>query len=173
MWQSFSKRCPALSAVRSRWYVGKKKIVPADFVLSPLAALHWYVGDGSLHKQNPRIVFCTDGFDDLSVRRLLKQLELCGFRPRLRYSRKKHPRIELGVDDVAKWLSWIGPCPVPELSHKWAPTFRTRRNRYVQSDELLELQRLHNEGHTYREIADALGRPYHTVYSLLKKRSRK
>lgn len=153
-----------------RWYIAGRKIVPADFVLTRTSALHWYVGDGSLHRGNPRIVLCTDGFDEVSVRRLLRQLEFQGFHPRRRLSTKRKPRIELGVGDVDSWLSWIGPCPVFELQHKWDVTFREKRNRYLPALDRYSVRNLHDKGCTCAEIATRLGRSYHTIYSVLHER---
>lgn len=152
------------------WYVRGRKIVPANFKLTAVSARHWYVGDGSMHRGNPRVVLCTDGFDDLSITRLQRQLLINGFYPRVRATAKGHPRIELGVGDVEKWLSWIGPCPVPELQHKWLTTFRAKRNRYVSAQEREAIKYLAAGGNPCAAIAAQLGRSYHTVYSILHER---
>jgi hypothetical protein len=167
VWMYNTPRIPTITVQWKRWYPNHTKAVPEDFILSQTSALHWYVGDGSLHKQNPRIVFCTDSFDDLSVQRLMTQLRNNDFSPRLTKSSKKASRIELGVGDVEHFLHWIGPCPVPELSYKWEPQFRAKRNKWMSEEELVLLWQLHAEGMKIGDISRKLGRSYHTVYSIV------
>lgn len=173
MWQWSTQRTSVLTEIHKKWYPAGTKIVPVDFRLTPASGAHWYVGDGSLHKQNPRIVFCTDSFDELSIERLRRQLyDVVGLDTRIRITARGHTRIELGVDGVSTWLSFIGPCPVPELAHKWQPNFRATRLRQFYENELARIDALAANGSSCSEIAKTLNRPYHSIYGVLQKRQR-
>lgn len=120
MWQLRSRRSRFLTKLYSRWYTDGKKSVPSDFRLTKESALHWYIGDGSLHKTYGFIILCTDNFDNDSIFHLLMELKRTGFDATLAKSSKGYPRIRLNRENASRFLSWIGPCPVPELIHKWA-----------------------------------------------------
>src|SRR5205823_10380602 len=118
----------ALLPVRQRWYddrlAGLCKVVPADLAVTPVIALHWYLGDGHLAVDRrpskagakPRIRLSTDGFRPEDVERLAAQLTQ--FRARIgRFGNGL--RIVL---DSAPFLDRIGLCPIPEVyGYKWEP----------------------------------------------------
>ncbi|WP_413808141.1 hypothetical protein [Streptomyces sp. OE57] len=110
-----------------RWYdparpAHRRKRVPLDLRVTPLMALHWYLGDGHLAVDRrspgtkPVIRLSTDGFALEEVERLAAQLQHC--RARVGRFGKGH-RIVL---DSAPFLEWIGHCPVPDVyGYKWRP----------------------------------------------------
>lgn len=55
----------------NRWYPKGKKVVPKDLRLTPVSALHWYVGDGSSGKHE--LIFSTQSFN-AEDNKLLAQL---------------------------------------------------------------------------------------------------
>lgn len=163
-WQWRSRRHEVLTQQRRRWYPDGVKIVPEDFQLTPISALHWYVGDGCLRRKSPAITLCTDCFDTQSIRKLMMELANCGFTANPEPHRKGF-RIRLGAGEVSNWLSWIGPCPVPSMEYKWQPVFYDRRNPPLSARDKRFIEELLKDGVGYRQIADMVGRSYTTIYS--------
>lgn len=164
-----SSRHKELTAQRARWYPAGTKEVPADFQLTPVSALHWYIGDGSLDRDRPKITLCTDGFSYTSIGHLLEELVRCGFRPTVTTRVNGHRRIRLGAEDAARWLSWLGPCPVPKLAHKWRLKESTRRCLRVPADWYSEIEQLYCAGHSFAEIGAHFGRHRMTIESVVKR----
>jgi len=59
---------------RSRWYVGKKKIVPDDLIVNDSLFLHWFLGDGSVTKNGGLLRLATMGFYHSDVIKLKDKL---------------------------------------------------------------------------------------------------
>jgi hypothetical protein len=59
----------------TRWYPDGKKI-PFDIRLTPLSISQWYFGDGGIGGKGYHARFCTDGFTEDDVRRLIEHLKL-------------------------------------------------------------------------------------------------
>jgi len=68
----------SLMDYRKKWYPSGRKIVPDDFELSPLALRHWFIGDGSYPDKDSQLILYTDGFDNMSIEKLLEQLKEAG-----------------------------------------------------------------------------------------------
>jgi hypothetical protein len=104
---------------RARWYLEDGlKIVPYDLRLDRTACLFWYLGDGSLGAK--RVNLSTQGFSWGDVEAvLLPKLHALGARSARAYPDDGKPRIYLSVADSARWLSFIGPPPVPSMVYKW------------------------------------------------------
>lgn len=173
MWQWASHRSEFLTNLWKKWYRHGRKIVPPGFTLTSTSALHWYVGDGSLHKSQAQIVFCTDNFDRLSIQRLVKQLQDRGFHPSLRHTKKGHVRIALTGACVDLFLRWIGPCPVSEMEHKWALVSRKYATKRITEEEKTTIRRLRAEGCSYRQISSYIGRNIGTVHAVVNGRQRR
>lgn len=173
MWQWVSHRSAFLTSQYQRWYVEGRKIVPHDLELTALSALHWYVGDGSLHRSQAQITLCTDNFDALSISRLKKQLELHGLQPRIRHTEKEHLRLALTGSCVDLFLAWIGPCPVPELSHKWAVVERAYSTKRLTEVEKQTIRQLRQQGNSYQQVAVRTGRNISTVHEAVNGRARR
>ncbi len=172
MWQWVSRRSEFLTDQYRRWYLNGKKIVPADFNLTALSALHWYIGDGSLHPTQAQVVLCTDNFDDVSVRRLETQLSCRELLPKRRRTNKGHVRLALTGSCVDKFLSWIGPCPVPELSHKWLVIERKYSTKRVSDQEKTLMRYLREAGYSYQEVSARTSRNISTVHEAVNGRVR-
>ena len=173
MWQWSSHRHEFLTAERHRWYPNGKKIVPPDFNLSPLAALHWFVGDGSLHPTQAKVTLCTDNFDELSMERLCQQLVRFGLSPYLSVTSKKHQRINLSGWDCDGWFNIIGPCVVSEMEHKWSVVKRKYSTKRVSPREKERIQFFRAQGLSYPQIAHKVGRNVSTVWEAVNGRKRR
>ena len=111
-----------LLPLRNAFYPNGKKIVPQELVLTPIKALHWYLGDGSLAQssssKNSHIELATCSFCLESLAVLIKELLSNGIHARI-HSRN---RLYIGTKDTPKFLKWIGPCPneIEEIyGYKW------------------------------------------------------
>jgi len=110
---------------KHRWYPTKSKIVPDDLVLTPETLAVWYMGDGSLGRDengNPsKIVFCTDSFDIQSFWKLFYKMVDLGFKPTsIKSPNNKGNRICLGLvnSDIDKFLSMISSFILPCFRYK-------------------------------------------------------
>jgi hypothetical protein len=166
-----SQRCPALTKIWGEWYPNGRKIVPHNLVLTPRAALHWYIGDGSLHKSQATIVFCTDSFDDKSIDQLRCGLQDNGITTSKRKSQRGHPRIGISGRDVDTFLEWVGPCPVVEHQRKWAVVERKYITKRCTPAERQRAKALREVGLSYAEVAIQIQRNISTVYELINGRS--
>lgn len=173
MWQWASHRHEFLTVERQRWYPSGTKIVPPDFRLSPLAALHWFVGDGSLHPTQAKVTLCTDNFDELSVKRLCQQLVRLGFSPYLSTTSKGHQRINLSGWDCDTWFDVVGPCVVSEMAHKWSVVKRKYSTKRVSAQEKERVLFFRAQGLFYSEIARKVGRNISTVWEAVNGRNRR
>lgn len=104
--RAHTKTHPDFTGEYTRWYPDGQKIIPADLVLTPVAVLNWYIGDGSRHKRLIRLH--TEGFSASDIRNvLLTQMQKLGFEPRLddrgaiRLTVKGSVNLLKFVDDVA------------------------------------------------------------------------
>lgn len=116
-----------LKALHRRWYADGVKIVPADIVLTPAMALHWFLGDGSTHKvakdtHNSILELDTHGFTSADLDILCEQLS--GFNAYYRNGNvgddpDKGRAIFIPAPDAPRFLEWIGDCPVEVYTYKW------------------------------------------------------
>ncbi len=111
-----------LHAFGAAWYAAGKKSIPTTLVLSKLAVLHWWLGDGTIGRRCG--FFCTDCFTSQEVERLSKDLnrlfDICS-----RPVRRRNPngnevfRIYLPRVSLVKMLNSIGMPPLKCLAHRW------------------------------------------------------
>lgn len=128
----YTPHAPFFTQLRHLWYPLEIKIIPSDLVLTPLALLAWYLGDGSLNK-HAGVMLYTQGFTFDNVYRLQQcMLECFGLLSTIRkryYSEnswaknRRLPRPMLYLPkskgNRERFFSIIGPCPVPSMQHKW------------------------------------------------------
>ncbi len=110
---------------KKRWYLNGKKIVPRDIKLTPITVLNWYLGDGSLCKNEKSgsysISLNTQSFTINDVNflvNLLKKTIL--IKPTIILEKKKYPVIRIyRKRDVKRFLKYIGDPPVKCFEYKW------------------------------------------------------
>ena len=123
-YQIKSRANPALHPWYAKWYCEGKKVLPLQVMLSPIACLHWYLGDGTYHKSTGVIRLCTNAFSRTRIEKaLLPQLQ--AFQAYL--SPADPPIIQIPRRCVSDFLDYIGPCPVAPYQYKWGEyQLRTR-----------------------------------------------
>jgi LAGLIDADG DNA endonuclease family/Homeodomain-like domain len=173
MWQWLSHRHVFLTEQHRRWYPNGVKIVPPDFKLTAVSALHWFVGDGSLHSRQAQVILCTDNFDELSIERLMQQLLLLGLSSYTSRTSKGNQRICLSGVDCDKWFDTIGPCVVPDMVHKWSVVPRRYHTKRVNLRERERILLLRQKGLSYTKVAERIGRNISTVWEAVNGRKRR
>jgi hypothetical protein len=168
-----SHRSALLTEMYHEWYHAGVKAVPRDFTLTPTSALHWYIGDGSLHRAQASIVLCTDNFDELSIRHLQNELFSNGFQPTTRTTCKGHLRLALTGACVDAFLIWVGSCPIPEMVHKWSVVSRKYSTKRVSLQERRVILQLRAQNYSYSNIAKRVGRNISTVHEVVNGRVRR
>ena len=111
-----SKYYVELKLLYSKWYIPNSenkrpkfiKIIPLDLELTPLVCQQWYLGDGSLHKTQKYIVFCTQGFSSEGVDYLVNLLKKQGINSTMHKTRK----IQISRKSVSDFFDYIGSCPI-------------------------------------------------------------
>jgi|GEM_PF-389792 len=66
--------CVELMELRTRWYPNGVKIIPNDFVLTPIKMRQWFIGDGT-KTVHDAIILYTRGFDEDSINKLIVELK--------------------------------------------------------------------------------------------------
>jgi hypothetical protein len=84
-----------------RWYINKKKIIPNDFILTPLSCYWWYVCDGYISRNN--IFLCTDSYEKNYLLDISNKINKLGFRNNI----TTRNRIRLFKKDSKNFLNWI------------------------------------------------------------------
>jgi hypothetical protein len=116
-WRTYSAYSVSLLPVRYLWYPHGEKAVPANVVLTPTTCLFWHLGDGSF---SGRVNLATHGFGWGNVNGvILPKLWGIGFSSAVAYPDGGAPRVYFSPSDSARWLNFIGGCPVPALRHRW------------------------------------------------------
>jgi hypothetical protein len=69
---------PLFKAIRDKWYLTGKKIVPSDLKLNPYILAHWYLQDGCNNQQRKTIVVCTNSFTTVEVDFLVDKVKELG-----------------------------------------------------------------------------------------------
>lgn len=108
-----------LLSIRKKWYINGKKIVPQNIKLTPLTCRQWYIGDGSLSRQEGRmshIRLATNGFLIEDAEFLKNKLIELGFNT----TRRNHGnRVAISAYSTKDFLDYIGKCPVKCYQYKW------------------------------------------------------
>jgi hypothetical protein len=111
-----SRANPALQPWYTAWYREGKKALTDQVSLSPATCLHWYLGDGTYHKNTGVVRLCAHAFSRVKTQMvLLPQLEV--FQAYLPPG--DPPIIQIPRRSVGSFLDYIGPCPVAPYQYKW------------------------------------------------------
>jgi hypothetical protein len=177
-----------LNALHDRWYgpdtgSGFRKRIPVDLVLTPLSALLWYLGDGSLTqdlngKTSQVLTLATHAFAFKSLQRTLKPqlVEILSCRKhdialepdrRVRGYPRCGYQIRIPARYVPRWLRFIGSCPVLSYSYKW--NVRPRIRRLWLENEIEFLRRCWGRI-PHRLICDALSVSYEQARTVAQRR---
>jgi hypothetical protein len=137
-----SRRYKTFELFRERWYPKGVKIVPKNILITRDLLIQAYLCDGNFYRE---VRFCTDGFDKESVFFLKKLIE-----KELRIAlntRTNNGNYEIFIkkSDSAKFLSYLGKCPVKCYGYKWQDN---------ESEEAKERKRL-KAREKYREKQNA------------------
>lgn len=134
-WQFATKSTIELGNIHKRWYIKNKnfnldesrnfsnrifiKSVPIDLILTKESLLHWYIGDGKVHKSGSGGL-STNGFtfEEVEFLRYLLQQNFG-----ILTSHTKENTISIPKHQLAKLLEIIGKCPVECYKYKWNNVF--------------------------------------------------
>lgn len=117
-YQMNSRINPFLTEQHQRWYLNKKKTVPQDIELTPLVALHWYIGDGGLdsakgYLRQINLAAHSFSYDERQI--LADKLNELDFKT----SNRKNGLICISKSSIKNFLNWIGEPPVESYAYKW------------------------------------------------------
>lgn len=118
-----------LTKLRQLWYPEGIKIVPADLVITPRLVLRWYMDDGNWHSKGLYLntqcflleqnqVLAEKLFNAIGVKVTIQKHS--GSLYRLFIGKRGTKQgVSSTNDSVAKFLAYIGDCPVKCFRHKW------------------------------------------------------
>jgi hypothetical protein len=110
---------PELTALRTEFYEGLRKVVPLDLLqqaLTPRALATWIMDDGAADGRQLRIN--TQSFSETECRGLVSLLErLFGLRFTINYDKGK-PRLRCAAGSMERLRAVVGPHILPSLSYK-------------------------------------------------------
>lgn len=113
-----------------RWWYPKSndyvKLVPDDFVLTPISLLHWFLDDGYSCRRKRKtfqvfIGLCSESFTKNHNLFLVEQLR-DKFNVKavvIKHSAGTGWRIRVPQSQISRFYEVIGDCPVPSLAYKW------------------------------------------------------
>lgn len=113
-----TRQLPQFTEVHRKWYIDKKKIIPSDLILKQKTVLLWYIGDGSLNKNNGEIILATNCFDVIQLQEIIIP-QLQDFDVNLSFNIKQQPLIRIPRKNVKQFLEYIGSCPFESYQYKW------------------------------------------------------
>lgn len=119
-----TKAYPFLLKLYKQFYPNSKKIIPRNIDYNNHSIwLHYYLGDGSLHKKdykgNPYIRLSSEGFSISDVEFLNKQLNDVGIKANT-YKRRNSLNIRISAYSTKEFLNYIGRPKVECYQYKWA-----------------------------------------------------
>ena len=117
-WKINSGRNITFTELRVKWYPKRKKIIPEDLILTSKTCLHWYLGDGCLHKKECSITLHTNGFAKKDVNFLIKKLKKIEIKS-TKNKQGKNFIIRISRIEARKFLDYIGQCPISCYDYKW------------------------------------------------------
>jgi len=165
---NFSTLCSIqFKDLETKWYKERKKMVPEDLIISPNLVLHWFLGDGSLPRQEYAI-FCTDGFSLEEVSILSEKLnEAINIKSSVMPYGKYH-RLFVPKTSVPKLLEYVGKPPICALAYKWKlnPIGRINHKMDISKQTLYKLYI--KDGLTRVLVAEKLGCAKSTIDKKLK-----
>lgn len=101
-------RTPFFKIERKKWYIGKRKILPDDLVLTPRSCYYWGLDDGSNRPSRREFILSTQGFSIEEVDRLREMLKQLGI-DTTRQMRKSGPIIWVMAHSYFDWINMIKP----------------------------------------------------------------
>jgi hypothetical protein len=123
--------CERFAQEYEKWYeitsLGKRKVIPIDFKLTPKIILHWFMDDGCTVWKNKiktrfSISFATQSFDECDCNRLCESFSNFGINA---YLKKSHGGfgfiIGIRAASIVDFFNLIGLCPkeIPSMKYKW------------------------------------------------------
>lgn len=106
----------------SNWYGSDGKVWPEDIFLAPETLKHWYVGDGSFHKENKLITIylSKEGNNKKKVENYFKEVDLPEpiWETYERMDGSKSIRIRWNLSGSKKLLNYMGE-PPEGFDYKW------------------------------------------------------
>lgn len=118
----YTKSMPYFTKLREKWYQDRKKIVPKDLIITPMALAFWYMGDG--FRSNEQIGLCTDNFslyDHLILAQKLNKLSLnvsiVKIKPKRKFNKTTY-RIFILKKSQDKFIELIEPYITSTFNYK-------------------------------------------------------
>ena len=108
---------------RKSMYRSGRKIIPASVLelITPLSLAVWYMDDGS-KKNNYSVIVSTDGFSNVSLKKLRTMLQEKWFiNTRIVFKTtagKKYKRLTIGSYDLVRFFELIRPYIIPSMRYK-------------------------------------------------------
>jgi len=119
-----------------RWYIQRKKVVPKDFILTPLILKYWFYGDGSTsYKTKVHNTVCltlsSNSFTLDEVQFLIKRLNIdCGLSGFFIHN-NKGPEIQTNNTKlIQKFFDYIGNCDIIDFKYKWKIPYFIKGDKY-------------------------------------------
>ena len=157
-----TRKSPLFVEQRRRWYPDDQKRVPLDVSVAPEAIAQWWWGDGTVGGGGYRAYFCTDGFLETDVSRLIQLLkDRHGWSP---HHTKRNRILLCRAFDRASLRSMLSAPPACFV-HKLKLCTQDRRR--LHGPEVVQaVRQRRGAGQSYQEIGDALGISKSTVSSI-------
>lgn len=118
--------------IYDRWYPDGFKVVPPDFKITPVKAIHMLIDDGTIDRRSWAVSIATFGFTREGVQVIADELGRYGISawPRKATAKKTskyshHWELYLSRKTTDQFYEWIGPPPVGLecFNYKWPPEF--------------------------------------------------
>ena len=156
--------------VRLRWYPEGIKVIPADVKMTPICALIWYLGDGSLIEASRSyyIKLCTNGFDKDNVEHVLFP-QLIQYDPSFIRASETQWWVYIPRRHINEFLTFIGECPVAEYSYKWEyQDYKREAYKESRSTDFSKIQTQVLTDYLKGDSMWALHKKYGVEYNLIK-----
>ncbi len=145
-----SASLPDLTEIYNYTYKNNNLVISRRWLnhLTPLALCIWWLDDGSIISHGKKGVFCTDGFDLLSLQKLARFLQveyginsnIMTIKKVYQGQEKTYYRISLSTNELKKFLRIILPYfPVKEMLYKGLIRYKSSELQQRWISEMLEL----------------------------------
>jgi len=112
----FTKSLPELTSFYEKFYSGKVKRIPDNFILNPVTLAVWYMDDGS--KSHKSCYFNTQAFDLKSQNSLIKALAELSIKAKLNKD-KQYFRIRVLTSSTPHLIDIIRPHVIKSMWYKF------------------------------------------------------
>ena len=172
-WRVNSLADVCLHEYYDKWYPDSKKVVPSDIRLTPLAVLHWFLGDGSSTwqgrpgKQHTLLSFATHGFMKAECEMLCDKLKEAD--PQMTF--QVHKQRTFWVVETNKYAAitafyeYVGVCLYPCFEYKWKQPAQHRKMLSVV--DVAKATEMYLAGIALGLIAQQFGVCWRTVWNAL------